>query len=121
MWLLQSLVWRGSAARVSGSRSTSSDRRGHRRAVARRAIVGRGSIARGERAGGSEELGQLVGDLVDAIAELVDELGLCLVVEVTDETGRKYGVVEELLGGGSGEGDCHASSIPQNDVILNAL
>jgi hypothetical protein len=56
--------------------------------VARLAIVGRGGIRRGERARVAKELGQLVGDRIDVVAELADELGLC-VVEVADEMGRE--------------------------------
>ena len=73
----------------------------------RLAIVGRGSIRLGGRAGGAEELGQLVGNRVHVVAELADEVGLCLVVEVADELSRGCGAVAEFLEGGSVEGDRH--------------
>jgi hypothetical protein len=127
MWLLQSLcgvgqgvharhqalqdaercgdVERRDEQRVSGSWGTSRDGREHRCAVARPAIVSRGSIGRGERARVAEELGQLMDDRVDAIADLADELGVGVVVEVTQQVSCECGVVEEFLEEGSVDRD----------------
>lgn len=49
----------------------------------------------GEHVSGAEELGQLVGDRIDAVAELADEVAVGVIVEVADEMGRECGVVED--------------------------
>ena len=51
-----------------------------------------------------------VDDRVHVVAELADDLGLCAVVEVADEVGRECGLVENVLEGGTVDGDAHAPS-----------
>jgi hypothetical protein len=74
----------------------------------RRTIVRRSNIIMlGERARGAEDLGQAVDDRVDVVAELADEVGVVVIVEVADEMSRGCGVLEELLEDGSIEGQLH--------------
>jgi hypothetical protein len=61
----------------------------------------------GERPRGAEDLGQAVDDRVDVVAELADEVGVLVIVEVADEMCRGCGVVEELLEDGSIEDQRH--------------
>jgi hypothetical protein len=71
----------------------------------RRAVVRRSNIIKvGECARGAEDLGQAVDDRVDVVAELLDEVGVVVVVKVADEMGRGCGAVAELLEDGSVDG-----------------
>ncbi|HEY6178293.1 MAG TPA: hypothetical protein VIX73_27740, partial [Kofleriaceae bacterium] len=60
----------------------------------------------------AEELSQAVDDGVDVVAELVDEIGGRVVVEVTDEMGRESGMVEELLEDRAVDGELHTLEYP---------
>lgn len=57
-------------------------------------------------------------DSVEVIAEWVDELGPGAVIEVTDELGRAYRVVEEVLEGGSVEDQLHDPIVGHFDPIV---
>jgi hypothetical protein len=48
----------------------------------------RNRIGRGERSRVAEELCQAVDDRIDVVAELSDEVGAAVVVEMADEMGR---------------------------------
>ena len=76
--------------------------------AAGRAVVRRSNIIKvSECARGTEDLGQAMDDRVDVVADLADEVGVVVIVEVADEMGRGCGVVGELLEDGSVEGRRH--------------
>jgi hypothetical protein len=52
----------------------------------------------------AEDLGQAVDDRIDVVADLADEVGAGVVVEVADEMGRECSVVQEFLEGRLGDG-----------------
>jgi hypothetical protein len=59
-----------------------------------------------------------VHDSVEVIAELVDELGVGAVIEMTDELGRVRRVLEEVLEGGSVDGRLHDPIVGHFDPIV---
>lgn len=62
-----------------------------------------------------------MGDRVDVVADLADELAVGLVVEMADEMGRKCGVVEEFLEGESVEGDLASGREHRRAVERDAI